>query len=252
MVPKLNCNNFERRVHRLLDDRLLLSGDSHLMEHASSCPSCKQIAAEYEAMASCFHELTPSRLAWDPELGSRKPVISGNRVLGGIGLAAAFAATLFLVLGGLSQPEKQQVTSRSVRSSGIPIATPVSTVQPQILTVTLPKFAASRVKGNKKHSERFVRNLVFSPPPTTLVELAQTTPELVSAVRYTSTGWSQLSGKLDPLNSYLQYSVEIPGIRIIQCSVEITINLLQRSLAKPQKPDQNLGWFPEGAFYALA
>ncbi len=257
MAPKLNCNDFEQRIHCLLDDRLLLSGDRRLMEHASCCPSCKKLAAEYEAITSCFDKLAPSQLTVDPKREEYQQTGAGTRVLGGLGLASALAATLFLVLGGLPQPENRQLTNQNVSSAGIPVATQVSTIQPQVLAVTAPNFpaspiSASQIEKSGKRPERFVRNLVFSQPPTTLVELAQTTPELVSAVKYTSSGWSQLSGSLDPLNAYLQYSAEIPGVRIIQCSVEITINLLQRSLAKPQKQDPNLGWFPDAAFYALA
>jgi hypothetical protein len=252
--PNLNCQNFELRIHQLLDDRLTLSGDPVLMSHVAICADCEQLVKDFESLESSLNSLVLDSRFNQALPGAKNLKKSGKfaDARSGLGFAVAIAAALLLVLGVFSFPENANSRNQNVSLLRLPTPTNGSTAHPQMLSITAPALVKKPHIAKADRPERFVRKLVFSRPPTTFVELAQTTPEFVSSVKLPSSGWEKWSVQLDPLNSYLQYSVEIPGIRSIQCSVEMTLDLLQRSLSNPEKPDQNLGWFPEAALFALA
>ena len=50
----LHCSDFENRIHQLLDDRLILSADARLTEHAARCPECSVLMQDYEQMELAF------------------------------------------------------------------------------------------------------------------------------------------------------------------------------------------------------
>ena len=50
----LHCSDFENRIHQLLDDRLILSADARLTEHATRCSECSVLLQDYEKMESAF------------------------------------------------------------------------------------------------------------------------------------------------------------------------------------------------------
>lgn len=251
MKPNLNCQNFELRIHQLIDDRLTLMGDPALMSHAAVCASCKQLIKDYESLESSWNGLVLD-CHFDQDSVASKNVKAGTNSRASLGPLVAVAAALLLVLGLFTLQQNPNSFNQNDRQLSLLTPSNPPTAQNQMLSITSPAAIKQARTLKEDRPERFVRNLVFSRPPTTFVELAQTTPEFVSSVKLPSSGWGQWSTQLDPLNSYLQYSVEIPGIRSIQCSVEMTLDLLQRSLSKPEKPDQNLGWFPEAAVFTLA
>ena len=54
----LHCSDFENRIHQLLDDRLILSADARLTEHAARCPECSVLMQDYEQMELAFAFVT--------------------------------------------------------------------------------------------------------------------------------------------------------------------------------------------------
>lgn len=53
-TDNLHCGDFEDRIHQLLDDRLILSADAKLTEHATQCHQCAVLMQEYENMELAF------------------------------------------------------------------------------------------------------------------------------------------------------------------------------------------------------
>ena len=256
MKPSLNCRNFELRIHQLLDDRLTLSGDPMLMNHASTCANCAQLVKQYEVLDSslnCLAKHQTQPLAKPQTQSIRPAAVSQPVSVGfadarpGLALGVAIAAALLLLIGfsfnDSADTQPQNVNSFQVASS--------ENMSSSVLSMATPALHQAN-QATSDPPERFIRNLVFSPPPTTFVELAQTTPAFVSSVKLPSSNWDGFSGQLVPVNSYLQYSTEIPGVRIFQTSVEITLDLLQRSLSNSGQSEQNLGFFPDASWFAMA
>lgn len=53
-IDNLHCCDFEDRIHQLLDDRLILSADAKLTEHATHCHQCELLMQDYENMELTF------------------------------------------------------------------------------------------------------------------------------------------------------------------------------------------------------
>ena len=245
------------------------------MEHAADCADCGKLVADYQAIDASYKSMSLEFLV------DRKPPVdrqvrkSPSRVER-VGFAISLAASLLLVAGfatmigskdfhqqhasslsksanpAVSISHSQNVSLTALNALSVPSRVGLADLQTSTRLREDRRLIEVRTPLGDERSDFFVRNLVFSRPPTTIFELAQTSPEFVGAVRLPSSRWTEISAKLDPLNSYLQYSVEFPGVRMIQCSVEMTIDLFQRSLAKPTESTHNLGWYPDAALYALA
>ncbi len=272
MEPKLNnydlnCDNIEQRIHQLLDDRLTLNGDPDLMEHAASCAECRKLIDDYDAVDLSFgchnnifqNELSPN----ETSIGA--PAMNDQRRRSGrhrtIGVILTFAASLLLVFSIVSNQDFQdrptahisrptvQVASSSFSSPSIESPS-VDLGQPRTPTSTLVNSTASQfvpINVNytgEDQTKDFVRNLVFAQRKS-LYEIAQSTPEFVSSVRSSTTPWERISDHLDPLNPILIYSSELPGVRNVQYSVSMTLELLQRSISNRDEPKPNLGFFPD-------
>lgn len=44
----MRCDEFDERVHRLLDDRMPIHGDQRLLEHAEACSKCRGLLGTYD------------------------------------------------------------------------------------------------------------------------------------------------------------------------------------------------------------
>ena len=51
----LHCSDFENRIHQLLDDRLILSADARLTEHAARCPECPNVRESRKAQRALLN-----------------------------------------------------------------------------------------------------------------------------------------------------------------------------------------------------
>ena len=94
----------------------------------------------------------------------------------------------------------------------------------------------------------------MSSQPPTLLGLARSTPEFVNSVRLPTLPTAQsletlqsfeAFSKLDPFGAYLKYTIEIPGVRKVQCSLLIALELIQRSMMNREDLKPNLGYFPD-------
>ena len=130
MKPSLNCRNFELRIHQLLDDRLTLSGDPMLMNHASTCASCAQLVKQYEVLDSSLNCLAkhltqplskPQTQSIHPAAASQPVSVGFADARPGLALGVAIAAALLLLIGfsfnDSADPQPQNVNSFQVASS---------------------------------------------------------------------------------------------------------------------------------------
>ena len=259
MRNHLNCRNFEQRIHQLLDDRLTLTGDAVLMEHAEHCDECLRLFLDYEAVASAIPLLDNS--AWQDEQSLHSGVsVSRWKSQSGhypVELIATLAASLLFVVFAVWNVNSPKTESLAKLA---PVAAMTST-SPSIFSTALKSDSAEQtailkstpVAGRDmtlQRREKLIHKLVFYQPPT-FVEMAQQAPQLVNSVQLPTAGvWDKFSKQLDPINPYLNYTAEFPGIRKVQYSVNMTLELLQRSLSKTKNSQPDLGWSGDFAIAA--
>lgn len=227
----LTCAAFEDRIHQILDDRLTLTGDTLLMDHAAVCSQCEIKLVEYDSfddsisfLKQNFAEVT---CIVDDD-GSNRSL--SRPLIGLAGLAAALLIFLNIFGGATtdhpsgfarlveieeaSQPKLSSTMSRMV------IAQPVAT--PKL------KFASKRNRVTPDTSP-------FSPN----FRVADNLPRLPSASDFEKS----VSLPFEMLQPVLNYSSEIPGGIAIHCTLNVTIELLRRSLtcAPKSAPETKLG-----------
>ncbi len=261
MQNNLNCADFERRINQLLDDRLNLSADRLLSDHALDCVPCRELLTDYESVVLALPSLVHSI---EVDSGSRishatrpEPRRSASPSITRILTIAAGLLVLASAIWNTSTPDSKSSTKNALAQ-----ATPGVSVSPLIVesNKAVP-IAASDSANNPHHGnrisavvaqttdlgqrEKLIHQIVFYQPPT-FVEMAQQTPGLVNSVQLPTVGvWDKFSQQLDPLNPYFQYSNELPGVREVQCSVNMTLELLQRSLFNSKQATPDLGWLTD-------
>jgi hypothetical protein len=96
----MNCNEFEGRMQRLIDEGLSLIHDDQLSSHAASCPQCDQQIRLWQQIDSVLLDVPCV-----PEVKLR-PLATGGRAAASI--LSAVAAVLLLVFL-LPHPEGEQI-----------------------------------------------------------------------------------------------------------------------------------------------
>ncbi len=224
----LTCEAFEDRIHQILDDRLTLTGDARLMEHAAFCEPCEIKLLDYDSfddsisfLKDNFAEVT---CIVDDD-GSTS--LLSRPMLGLIGLAAAlliflniFGGTPTDHSGGFARLAEIEATSNSQPS---PVASRMAMAQPVAPVAAPLKLARKRHRVTPDTSP-------FSPN----FRVVDNLPRLPSA-----SDWENVSRPLEMLQPVLNYSSEIPGAIAIHCTLNVTIELLRRSLAFAPKSDSD-------------
>ncbi|MDG1873798.1 MAG: hypothetical protein P8J27_07790 [Mariniblastus sp.] len=230
---QLNCETFEDRIHQILDDRLILTSDAPLMEHAAYCKSCedklidfdsvddsiKLLKDDIEQIFSQFEEPQRQRLTDRP-----------------IALLASLAAVLLVCIAAVkgfnTTPSIQPTTNYSVSKtvlnnypaeSSLPAAAPRMTPIAQTVWRVTPDTSP------------FSRNF----------NVANNFPRIPPAYF-----WQDFSRQFKPV---LSYSSEIPGIHTMRASITLTLELLRQSLSNSGTgPDPDLGFTPDFDWRAIA
>lgn len=118
----MKCDEFDERVHNLLDDRASIHGDQRLLEHAETCSRCRGVLSTYDDL---FGELEASET---PALSSNftqrvitevcagqpqpvQPVRHARRwyALAAVAIAAALLIALFPFLRSRFSPSQPNV-----------------------------------------------------------------------------------------------------------------------------------------------
>ena len=213
----LTCEAFEDRIHQILDDRLSLTGDARLMEHAAICEQCEIKLADYDLfddsiiyLKENFAEVTcivdddgSSDSLWRPVLG-----------------LAGLAAALLICLNIFGGP----TTNHSDRFARL--AEVDRTSQPELSPAVSQLSIAQPVSTSKLKSRRNRVTPVTSPFSPNF-RIADNIPRLPSA-----SDWERVSVPLEMLQPVLDYSSEIPGTIAIHSTLDVTVELLRRSLSK--------------------
>jgi hypothetical protein len=166
----MQCENFERRLHRLLDERLAPEDDAELRRHAAACNSCDELLASqavlWRALVSVESPEPPSSFVDDV---MRRLVVGPSTVV--------------------TQTEASVTTSDRLRVKRrtTPMSSVLAIAAVFLLAVASAAFLAFRVnRGNDARvqdqiavadvaSPAFPRAAALSPAPTMPIERSQET-----------------------------------------------------------------------------
>ena len=237
-IRSLDCRSFEHRIHQILDDRLTLTGDDLLMDHAARCAECEKILKDYDSVDDSV-KLLPEELA---EMLSEVEVnpVTGSYATKRLVLLASLAAMIVISLNvfhALDKPESNVPLKVASKKPTAPEGAVVHVdaampTQPVMLKIAQPQ------KRPTPDTSPFSPNFsVANAMPSIYFPTVPTTDDI--------------SQTLDSLEPVLSYSSSIPTVRPVHCSLNATINLLKQSLQKPErKPD--LGFWIDTNMLAAA
>ena len=204
----LTCEAFENRVHQILDDRLTLTGDARLMEHAAQCSDCEIKLLDYDSFDDSIsflkHSIVDVTCIVEDD-GSNNPLF--HRAAG-LAFLAAMLLVCLNVFSGLSPNRPGNFSQR------IP-AEEAATVQssPVIgLAMTRPSVNLESVVRIKRRATPDTSP--FSPN----FRVADNIPQLPTAP-----DWEVVSKQLETLEPVLT------GVKKIHGTLNVTIELLRRS-----------------------
>lgn len=224
-MQKVNCQNFEAKIHETMDQRNLLEHEPALQDHARECSPCLETLRDYVAVEQTLSHLTAkSKLVNSPAPTTVTAQTLRHGRFGTLGLLASLAAGLLICINiagrsaetpqfpTLSQNVKQNDGDRPAPAQDASRFTPdmsMASNQPEhVPSMSLDGFVAST-----------------KPATNPLFTFHTKTPQ----IRMVS--WERITEKLDPLTPYYQYSAEIPGVRPLHSGLNATVELIQKSLA---------------------
>lgn len=232
----LDCHAFELRIHQILDDRQPLTGDAPLMEHAGHCAPCRKILQEYESVDDSV-KLLPAdvaqilALAQENTERQQRPRLASRRLV----VLASLAAMIVIMLNVMQGVDDGYDSNQSVA---------IGPSQPSFEAAThsiLPTDPATRLAQPRElvpPQPEFRRATPDSSPFSPEFSFVSSMPSLEIP---TAPNWDDISKGLAPLESVFNYSLSIPAVRPVPCSLNAGLNFLKRSLDKPdRKPDLGL------------
>ena len=221
----LNCAAFEDRVQQILDERLTLTGDAPLMEHAAQCSQCEIKLYDYDSFDDSISFLkqnfadVPRMVDVDGSSGA-----FSHSLFGLAGLAAALL--IFLNIFGWATTNHSDGFARLTETEAT--AQPINSSAMSRLAVAQPA-AAPKLRFVSKSYRVTPDTSPFSPN----FRVADNLPRLPAAP-----DWETVSLPLETLMPVLNYSTELPAINSFHCALNVTFELLRRSLS--ENPDSEL------------
>ena len=233
----LNCESFEDRIHQILDDRLTLTGDSLLMDHAAHCQPCENKLHEYDAVEDSIKILKDDmdKILSGIDAKNRKRSITQRP----LALLTTMAAALLVCVSAFHwlAPEPDNSNHRGFAKR---VPTKQLSPAPRLMGSSL-----AAIEMKQKPTKPVYRPTPDTSPFSPNFSVAQAIPRIP-----TVSNWTDVTNRIEPV---LNYSSEFLGVRATQCSIKVTIELFRKSLEKPEpntRPD--LGWVLESDSTSLA
>lgn len=213
----LHCNDFENRIHEILDDRLILSADAKLFEHATECPECAVLMQDYENMELAFSLESTSH-----GLPTPRPVIAAEFITRNTSVILALVATLVISLN---------IYSSYLTRSNPPKVVVSKITTPPTISLFHPK--AVPAKTIRRETKRTPAILPDSPSLSALV-FADSIPELEFPRIPT---WKSISPQIELIKPWidrskplLEYSPALFPVCQLGYQWKETIKIIQQSL----------------------
>ncbi|MEL7498795.1 MAG: zf-HC2 domain-containing protein [Planctomycetota bacterium] len=212
----VSCDNFELRVNEALDRRVSPKSDARLAEHAKSCPGCRLVLHEYVSVDDSLRLLKgdiDSILA-KHDSHAEKP---DHRRLRSIIWVAASALLLLFCLGLMPGNARQPNVSM--------LSANVHSIEPPVKQVNAASSNANETKTEANNPATTKRDTY----PDSAI---QKTPGIGHSALDTS--WQNIRSQLGQLEPVLRYSSEFPNVYPVAGTVNITIELIRKTLSRKQ------------------
>ena len=233
----LNCDEFEDRIHQILDDRLTLTGDDLLMDHASYCAKCERLLDAYDCINATLW-LLPSNIS--DNLDHQKNCHSGVRhhaivdrpipIVASLAALLVIALTVFPRLSDLHDGASQHAVMSTAPT-------------------TQPGFSPSIAKHGLNSGPAMIRQHQTAPDTSPFNPSYSVATSIPTMKLPGVPSWEDISGRFEPLEPVLTYSARIPTVHPVYCSLNATIDFLRRSFSKfaqESKPDLGFTIEPDG------
>ena len=219
-----SCEEFEDRVNDLLDMRLSPRDDLAVAAHAECCPPCGQLLDDYVAVDDSMKLLKgdiesilrESQNRPSPKLGRKWRLVA---------FVSSTAALLLVLLNlTINQPDVPEVAVLDAAK------------QAALAPTTNTR---SHTQGTWSGSPGFPYQ--FSQALSALASNIDLDSTVIGnpGINFTETGpWEEMSESLGGLESVLQLSSEIPGVRPVRGTMGIAIDYIRRALQQ-NKTDAN-------------
>ena len=221
--PKLDCSSFEERIHQLLDDRLILTGDEMLMDHAAQCEPCQTLLNDYDSVDDSIKllateiELVIGKQAMGPTVSAQ----TTSRLGWAVSLAAVFLLMVGMFQSETSNPKPERVVAVH-SNSNLGVAS-------NFRTSSVKAHRSPQLKAKKRAPETSPFNPEFS-----LVSQIPKVPTVPT--------WEDLSERFNQIEPVLTYSSALPGVGTAAGSVSVTIDLIKQSFSDEVPKVRDFGW----------
>ncbi len=173
---QLSCEQFERRLNDVLDERRNPRHDETLAEHLSACKNCRGLAGAYEIIVAGITQLPRDARGCRNEpvvpVVPRRAVL-GARMLAGFSLVAAGVVAFVLMM----PKQNPSITPAAAYSTIVAAAPPTATKQASLRTPIVGNFARQTrtacvefVQGTARSLDEAVALATALPPPNDLLQ----------------------------------------------------------------------------------
>ena len=230
----LNCDRFEERVQSLMDQRMSLDDDSQLHDHVQGCESCGRVLENFLALEFALNKAFP---AAGSELANELFVVNGDGTLRRSANSVSFSTEF--------SKKNKRVVLWGAAISALTAAVVLFLLVPHWLVGehSIAEETGGALVALKNDSESGSGNDdQLSSEPQVAVNQFEMVQSLPVSLR----------------NAY-GYASELPAVRpleCLECSVNVTIETLQRSFdrfsgEKQIEEEPDLGYFGQGRHLSL-
>ena len=219
----LDCNRFEERLQSLMDQHVGLASDTQVQNHAKGCECCGKLLNDFLALEKTLGKV------FSPNANDR---IFGVDASGDVQVGSSARSHSL----GLST-KRSRATHWMMTGSAMAAAA--------ILLLLVPNWMVGDRSVADEGSDVVVASLDTEPSATELVIEPGAQLSAQENMQYRS---GMVQTLPVPLRSVYGYAAELPGVRPFECSVNVTIEMLQRSFGrfageKQVEEDPDLGHF---------
>ncbi len=223
----VTCDGFEQRVNHLMDDRVRLSSDAAVQEHADDCSECRQVLQQYQQLELLFGgqqvdgRIDTTAAASDRSGWGMQPTLGWAKLP--LTLAALVALAIFAGQYWGDQGSGDSVVSVAAvgnQSQSFPVDASVNE-----LLMTSSELAVGDLLWDSEDPLSQLERLVVSGTELLVGE------EKVAVIRDLSNvrlDLVSLESRLESLQPMLNYSGQIPALSSMQGTVCFTLGWLKR------------------------
>lgn len=212
------------------------------MDHAAQCEPCTQKLLDYDSVDDSMKLLQPDieKILAEAETRHQRPAFGDNPLV----LLASLATVLLVCITAFYGLNSESSSSSSANLNRLTPKLKTSAIAEKTRAYPSNSLAVGSVKPVASFAKKHRATPDTSPfSPNFDVREQIQLPRIPSA--------DDVTRQLEPLEPVLNYSTELPGLRTLQCSVNLTIEILRQTFIRPQFDENpDLGFWLESDLLA--